>query len=32
MCWHCEDAAIPYSALPKVREEWHAMVAKYVER
>jgi glycolate oxidase len=32
MCWHCEDAAIPYSALPKVREEWHALVAKYVER
>ena len=26
MCWHCEDAAIPYSALPKVREEWHAIV------
>jgi glycolate dehydrogenase FAD-linked subunit len=32
MCWHCEDAAIPYSALPKVRDEWHALVAKYVER
>jgi glycolate oxidase len=32
MCWHCEDAAIPYSALPKVREEWHALVAKYMER
>ena len=27
MCWHCEDAAIPYSVLPKVREEWHAIVA-----
>ena len=32
MCWHCEDAAIPYSALPAVREEWHALVARYVER
>jgi glycolate oxidase len=32
MCWHCEDAALPYSALPKVREEWHALVARYVER
>jgi glycolate oxidase len=32
MCWHCEDAAIPYSALPKVREEWHALVARYMER
>jgi glycolate oxidase len=32
MCWHCEDAAIPYSALPKVREEWHAIVARYIER
>src|SRR5262249_45366828 len=32
MCWHCEDAALPYSALPQVREEWHALVAKYVDR
>jgi glycolate oxidase len=32
MCWHCEDAAIPYSALPKVREEWHGLVARYRER
>jgi glycolate oxidase len=32
MCWHCEDAAIPYSALPRVREEWHALLASYRER
>jgi glycolate oxidase len=32
MSWHCEDAAINYSALPAVREEWHAIVARYIER
>src|SRR5215207_3780207 len=26
MSWHCEDAALNYSVLPKVREEWHAIV------
>jgi glycolate oxidase len=26
MSWHCEDAAIPYSQIPSVREEWHAIV------
>jgi glycolate oxidase len=25
MSWHCEDASIPYTALPMVREEWHAI-------
>jgi glycolate oxidase len=32
MCWHCEDASIPYSALPQVREEWHAIADRYGER
>jgi glycolate oxidase len=32
MCWHCEDAAIPYSAISRVREEWHRIVERYVER
>jgi glycolate oxidase len=31
MCWHCEDAALSYSELPKVREEWHAIVQRYVD-
>ena len=26
MSWHCEDASINFSALPAVREEWHAIV------
>ena len=32
MSWHCEDAAINYSQLPAVREEWHAIVAGHRER
>ena len=32
MSWHCEDAAIPFSELPAVREEWHAIVARLCER
>ena len=32
MSWHCEDAALNYSVLPPVREEWHAIVARYRER
>ncbi len=32
MSWHCEDAALNYSVLPRVREEWHAIVAGYRER
>ncbi len=31
MSWHCEDAALNYSVLPQVREEWHAIVARYIE-
>jgi glycolate oxidase len=32
MSWHCEDAALNYSVLPRVREEWHAIVDRYVEQ
>jgi glycolate oxidase len=32
MSWHCEDAALNYSVLPQVREEWHAIVSRYRER
>ena len=30
MSWHCEDAALNYSVLPRVREEWHAIVDRYI--
>lgn len=32
MSWHCEDAAIPYSQLPAVREKWHAIADQLIER
>jgi glycolate oxidase len=32
MSWHCEDAAIPHSQLPAVREEWHAIARRLCER
>jgi glycolate oxidase len=32
MSWHCEDASIPYSELPVVREKWHAIAAGLRER
>jgi glycolate oxidase len=32
MSWHCEDAALNYSVLPQVREEWHAIVDRYIEQ
>lgn len=28
MSWHCEDAAVNWSKLPAVREQWHAIVAR----
>ena len=31
MSWHCEDAALNYSVLPQVREEWHAIADRYIE-
>jgi glycolate oxidase len=32
MSWHCEDAAIPYTQIPAVREKWHAIAADLRER
>jgi glycolate oxidase len=32
MSWHCEDASIPYSQLPVVREKWHAIADRLIER
>jgi glycolate oxidase len=32
MSWHCEDAAINYSKLPAVMEEWHAIADRIIER
>jgi glycolate oxidase len=32
MSWHCEDAALNYSVLPRVREEWHAIADHYIRR
>jgi len=32
MSWHCEDASINWSALPQVREEWHEIVRRLVDR
>ncbi|NSL51899.1 FAD-binding oxidoreductase [Calidifontibacillus erzurumensis] len=32
LSWHCEDAAINYSELPRVKEKWHKIVNKYVEK
>ncbi|HSK27975.1 MAG TPA: FAD-binding oxidoreductase [Jiangellales bacterium] len=32
MSWHCEDAAIPYTLLPQVKQAWHATVAGLRQR
>jgi glycolate oxidase len=32
MSWHCEDAAINYTDLPMVKEEWHAIVKRLRDR
>lgn len=32
MCWHCEDASINYSVIPKVMKEWHEIADRYIER
>jgi glycolate oxidase len=32
MSWHCEDASIPYSQLPVVREKWHAIADRLIQR
>jgi glycolate oxidase len=31
MSWHCEDAAIPFSEVAAVREEWHAAARRAQE-
>jgi glycolate oxidase len=32
MSWHCEDAAVNWTELPRVRQEWHRIVARMRER
>jgi glycolate oxidase len=32
MSWHCEDSSINWSKLPQVQKEWHAIVARLIER
>lgn len=32
MSWHCEDAAIPYSQVPAVREKWHEIARRYMQQ
>jgi glycolate oxidase len=32
MSWHCEDASINWTALPRVREEWHEIVRRLIDR
>ena len=32
MGWHCEDSAINYTVIPRVRREWHAIAKKYIKR
>jgi glycolate oxidase len=32
MSWHCEDASVNWSAIPKVREEWTAIAQKYIDK
>ena len=32
MCWHCEDAGIPYPKVPEIRERWHAIVDDLIAR
>jgi glycolate oxidase len=32
MCWHVEDAALNYSAIPAVLKEWNELIPAYIER
>ena len=32
MSWHCEDASLNWSVIPKVREEWTAITQRYIDR
>ena len=31
MSWHCEDASLNWTVLPKVREEWTAIAQRYID-
>jgi glycolate oxidase len=32
MSWHCEDASLTWSVIPKVREEWTAITQSYIDK
>jgi glycolate oxidase len=32
MTWHIEDAALNYSVIPQVRDEWHAITRRYIDQ
>ena len=32
MCWHVEDAALNYTAIPSVLREWNDLIPDYIER
>lgn len=32
LSWHCEDAAVHYSALPYVSKKWHEIAKRYVTK
>ncbi|MCC6224567.1 MAG: FAD-binding oxidoreductase [Thermoleophilia bacterium] len=32
MSWHCEDAAILYSKLPEVRQQWHRIADTIIDK
>lgn len=32
MSWHVQDAACPYETLPRLHDDWHGIMDRYVER
>src|SRR5918993_959573 len=32
MSWHCEDASLNWTVIPKVREEWTAITQRYIDK
>jgi glycolate oxidase len=32
MSWHCEDAAIIYSELPAIKQKWHEITDRYIQK
>lgn len=32
LSWHCEDAAVNYSALPYVNKRWHEIAGRYIAK